>query len=205
MNRTQVGIVDYDAGNIRSLTNALEHLGADVANVRCADDVADCTHLVLPGVGAFGYCAERLRASGMMPMLEDWALKQSRPFLGICVGMQLLATASDESPGVPGLGWLGGHVYRLPASGEIRIPHVGWNSVTFATAVGEVKAGDAGDFYFDHSFAYGMPERGMQIATCRHGDTFSAVVALENILAVQFHPEKSQAVGLRLIKGFLDR
>ena len=203
--RAQVGIVDYDAGNVRSLTNAFEYLGANVVTVREADDFAPCTHLVLPGVGAFGYCADRLQASGMIPMLEAWALDDRRPFLGICVGMQLLATSSEESPGAAGLGWLGGEVKRLRASGSIRNPHVGWNAVRFSTAMGSFKAGDDGDFYFDHSFAYGAPANGVQVATCDHGETFSAAVARDNILAVQFHPEKSQELGLRLLKGFLER
>jgi glutamine amidotransferase len=199
-----VGLVDYQAGNLQSIGNAFELLGARVLLVSDAAAFAACSHLVLPGVGAFGFCAERLRDSGMVGSLHDWAFVHGRPLLGICVGMQLLADESEESPGISGLGWLGGRVKRLePAAGSVRVPHVGWNSVEFGADVGEFKAGNSADFYFDHSFACGAPAHGDLIGLCRHGRIFGAVWRLRNTLACQFHPEKSQSAGLRFLRGFL--
>lgn len=172
--------------------------------VRTDADLDGCTHLVLPGVGAFGFCAERLVASPVAAGLRRWALEEHRPLLGICVGMQLLADCSEESPSVPGLGWIGGQIKRIPGGGSgIRVPHVGWNSVQFVGDFGSFATGDAADFYFDHSYAYHEPTRGRTIGSCLHNIHFSAVVQHENITAVQFHPEKSQAAGLRFLQGFL--
>lgn len=201
--RRHVGVVDYQAGNLQSIGNAFEHLGTLVTRVTRAADLADCTHLVLPGVGAFGFCAERFAQSGLLPAVQQWAFEDRRPLLGICVGMQLLADGSDESPEVPGLGWMGGRVAALTGGGVVRIPHVGWNTVRFDVACGEFQPGDQADFYFDHSFAYGQPALGRRVASCDHGTTFSAVIARDNVMAVQFHPEKSQSAGLRLLRGFL--
>ena len=198
-----VGIVDYQAGNIHSIANAFAYLGARTVRVRSAADMASCSHLVLPGVGAFGFCAERFQSSGLIASVHHWAFEQRRPLLGICVGMQLLADRSEESPAVAGLGWVGGEVRRLAGEGGVRVPHVGWNSIEFAAACGEFAAGSRADVYFDHSYAYGMPRAGATLARCRHGESFSAVIARDNLLAAQFHPEKSQAAGLRFLSAFL--
>lgn len=198
-----VGLVDYHAGNVRSIENALQHIGAEVRRVRASADLDYCSHAVMPGVGAFGFCAQRLAASGITPTLERWALKQRRPLLGICVGMQLLGDSSEESPGVPGLGWIGGKIERLTASPGIRVPHVGWNAVQFEHAYGTFAVGAQADFYFDHSFAYRAPRIGSTVGCAAHGEHFSAIVQRDNITAVQFHPEKSQAAGLRFLSAFL--
>ena len=200
----RVGIIDYKAGNLQSIGNAFEHLGVQVVRVHQESDIAGCTHLVLPGVGAFGFCADRLAESGLTPTVERWAYELRRPLLGICVGMQLFADASEESPDARGLGWIGGHVRRIPGVDcVVRVPHVGWNTVTFDSPCGGYRAGDEADFYFDHSFAYQDPVRGATVASCEHGLRFSAIVQRDNILAVQFHPEKSQASGMRFLRGFL--
>lgn len=198
-----VGIVDYKAGNVQSIENAFDHVGANVKRLRAPADLDACTHVVLPGVGAFGFCAERLTDSGLLASLQEWAFERRLPLLGICVGMQLLADASEESPGTAGLSWMGGTVTRLSQSPGIRVPHVGWNTVTFEHSWGAFSAGDSADFYFDHSYAYGVPERGRALATCEHGRRFSAVIKHENLVAAQFHPEKSQTAGLRLLDSFL--
>jgi glutamine amidotransferase len=167
------------------------------------DDFASGTHLVLPGVGAFGFCADKLGDSGLVPRLRSWALEERRPLLGICVGMQLLSDCSEESPHATGLGWIGGEVKRIPVEEGIRVPHVGWNSVVFGRRFGAFAAGSSADFYFDHSYAYHIPRDGAVMGSCTHGVTFSAVIARDNITAVQFHPEKSQSSGLRFLDGFL--
>lgn len=198
-----VGIVDYLAGNIYSLGNALEYVGARVVPVRSQKDMMSCTHLVLPGVGAFGFCADRLRASKLTPNLRHWAFDLQRPLLGICVGMQMLGDSSEESPNQSGLGWIGGNIERLHAEPSVHVPHVGWNTVSFVRAYGEFCSGDKVDFYFDHSFAYGQPRIGDVVGYAMHGREFSAVIQRDNVTAVQFHPEKSQAAGLRVLSGFL--
>lgn len=204
MNSVRVGVVDYQVGNVRSIVNALEHLNAHVQRVSVEGDMRACTHLLLPGVGAFGYCAQQLRASGLLPALQEWAVDRQRPLLGICVGMQLLAETSDELGEHQGIGWAGGHVRRLcPPEPGIRVPHVGWNTVCFDQAFGEFGAGAEADFYFDHSFAYRRPTLAERVAACTHGETFSAVIRRGQLVAAQFHPEKSQTAGMRFLRSFL--
>lgn len=198
-----VGLVDYRAGNIQSIENAFGSVGADVIRIQDGDALAGCSHLVLPGVGAFGFCAERFRASGLVEQVHRWVFAEQRPLLGICVGMQLLGDNSEESPRVEGLGWVGGEIRRLFAHPGIRVPHVGWNSVEFQESYGSFGAGDQADFYFDHSFAYHDPKLGRTLGYCSHGVRFSAIVQRDNVTAVQFHPEKSQASGLRFLESFL--
>ena len=201
---TVVGVIDYQAGNIRSITNAIEHLGASVLRVVSAGDIGRATHLLLPGVGAFGFCAERLRGSGLLPALETWTLERHRPMLGICVGMQLLADWSEELGHQKGLGWCGGSVRRLLSeSSGTRVPHVGWNTVHFEEAFGDYRIGDSTDFYFDHSYAYYAPTLAKRTASCVHGQKFCAVVRCGSLVAAQFHPEKSQEAGMRFLRGFL--
>lgn len=200
-----VGVIDYQAGNIQSIINAIDHLGAKSCRVSAPADLADVSHLVLPGVGAFGFCADRLRTSGLLGALEVWALADNRPILGICVGMQLLADSSEELGHQRGLGWGGGRVQKLqPTCSEIRVPHVGWNTVTFDEDFGEYRRGDNADFYFDHSYAYQAPTLAHRVAMCTHGQSFCAVIRCGNLVAAQFHPEKSQTAGMRFLRGFLD-
>lgn len=203
MAAASVGIVDYQAGNIQSVENALAYLGARTLRVRAAGDLAACSHVVLPGVGAFGFCAQQLRASGLVEPLHRWAMEERRPLLGICVGMQLLAGGSEESPDVAGLDWIGGAVRLLPPATGVRVPHVGWNEVEFEQGFGDFAAGASADFYFDHSYAYHEPRDGATVGACSHGARFSAIVRRENITAAQFHPEKSQGSGMRFLGGFL--
>lgn len=199
-----VGIIDYQAGNIRSIASAFEHQGARVVRVRAEADIDDLSHLVLPGVGAFGYCARMLKESGLVPAIESWTFVLHKPTLGICVGMQLLADSSDELGLQQGLGWIGGEVRRLHSGDPlVRVPHVGWNTATFSRQFGTFAAGDSADFYFDHSFAYRKPTLGEPLAMCRHGGEFCAAVARDNLVAAQFHPEKSQAAGARFLQAFL--
>lgn len=200
-----VGLIDYRAGNVRSIENALDHLGARVRRVAEPGDLDGLTHLLLPGVGAFGHCAANLRATGLVPALTRWGLDEARPLLGICVGMQLLADWSEELGRHEGLGLIGGEVRALKADPPaVRVPHVGWNDVTFASAFGAFGAGASADFYFDHSFAYHAPRDGEVLGTCTHGETFCAAIRRGKLVAAQFHPEKSQQAGLRFLAGFLE-
>lgn len=199
-----VGIVDYQAGNIRSIESAFEYLGARVSRIEREADLAPATHILLPGVGAFGHCAAKLRATGLVPGLERAILGGGKPMLGICVGMQLLSDSSEELGGHEGLGWIGGTVREIrPARAGERVPHVGWNDVRFTEPFGDFATGDSADFYFDHSFAYHDPRNGTAIGLCDHGGPFAAVIRRDNLVAAQFHPEKSQASGLRFLTGFL--
>jgi glutamine amidotransferase len=200
-----VGIIDYQAGNIRSISNAFESLGVDVSVVSRPDSLKKHTHLVLPGVGAFGYCAARLRESGLQSHLNDWIFDLKRPLLGICVGMQLCADFSEEHGRHEGLGWIGGKVQKLnPEMPSVRIPHVGWNTVVFQKDFGRFRCGEEADFYFDHSYAFMSPTTGITIGSCNHGLRFSAVVQRDCLLATQFHPEKSQEAGKRFLSSFLE-
>lgn len=202
----RVGVIDYHSGNIRSVVNAVEHAGGEAAIISEASELQACSHALLPGVGAFGFCAQRLQASGMTSALEHWAFTVRKPLLGICVGMQLMADVSEEQGEHRGLGWMGGRVRRLTADipQTIRVPHVGWNEVHFREAFGQFKEGERPNFYFDHSFAYEAPTLGVEVGVCVHGRQFSALIRRDNIVAAQFHPEKSQGAGMRLLRSFFE-
>ena len=198
-----VGIINYGAGNIFSVTNAFNHLGVSIRIVSGLDDMEGVTHVVLPGVGAFGHCFQRLKSSGLTATLNEWALVRGRPFLGICVGMQLLANYGEELGGSPGLGYIPGIVKKIEKFDGIRVPHVGWNNVRFTgDGVIDHQRFD-GDYYFDHSFSF-LPEKTNQIwGIVEHGQEFVAAVKHKNIIGTQFHPEKSQTKGLLLLQYFL--
>lgn len=193
-----IALIDYGAGNLHSVHNALKAAGAtDIAVTADPDVVAKADRIVLPGVGAFGACAAGLRAiPGMVESMERRVLIEGAPFLGVCVGMQLLAKAGEELGTHAGLGWLDGTVRQLDAS-EVRVPHMGWNDVIPAAEHPLIEPGEA---YFLHSFAY---EGDGVLATTQHGGPVTAAIGRDNIAGVQFHPEKSQAYGLALLQRFL--
>ena len=199
----KVGIVDYGRGNIRSVENAFLAIGADVSLITCPDQLADITHLVLPGQGEFGDCAANLKKQGMFEPIQQWTAAD-KPYLGICVGYQLILEQSEESPDTAGLGILPGIVRRFPDVG-LKIPHMGWNSIT-PTDPDHPLWEDMPDepfFYFVHSY-YPEPANKEHIAaTCDYGLPFAAAVIRGNLVATQFHPEKSQHNGLQLLKNFL--
>lgn len=193
-----IALIDYGAGNLHSVHNALKAAGAaDVAVTADPDVVAKADRIVLPGVGAFGACASGLRAiSGMVEALDQRVIREAAPFLGVCVGMQLLATTGEELGTHQGLGWLDGTVRELPAN-NVRIPHMGWNDVVPVTPHPLIESGEA---YFLHSFAY---EGEAVLATTEHGGPVTAAIGRDNFAGVQFHPEKSQLYGLALLERFL--
>lgn len=196
-----LALIDIGSGNLHSVENALKVAGAtEVVVTADPDAVARAERIVLPGVGAFGACAASLRAiDGMEEALAEAALDGGRPFLGICVGMQLMADAGEEHGEHRGLGWMRGRVRRLsPGDGQARVPHMGWNDVVPAGDHALVPRGEA---YFLHSYAY--HGEGV-VATTDHAGTVTAAIGRDNLLGVQFHPEKSQRYGLELLARFLE-
>lgn len=199
-----LALIDYGAGNLHSVENALRAAGATTVTVT-ADPVvaARADRIVLPGVGAFATCMGALTAiPGMVEALSEAVLDKGRPFLGICVGMQLMATAGEEFGRHAGLGWIPGTVARLePTDPEIRIPHMGWNDVALSRPHPLLAEGEA---YFLHSFAFAADDAADRIATTDHGGPVTAAIGRANMLGVQFHPEKSQSYGLALLAKFLE-
>ncbi len=202
----RLGIIDYGAGNVCSVVNSFRALGHEGVMLRTPQELEGITHLVLPGVGAFGDCAEALRAQGLAEPVRDWVREGRKPFLGICVGYQVLFESGEESPGVPGLGVFAGHVRRFTPEPGLKIPHMGWNSVTPSDTDDLLWAkADPPCYYFVHSY-YPEPADGSLVAArCRYGSTeFAAAIRHGNALATQFHPEKSQLLGLRLLDHFMN-
>ena len=201
----KVALIDYGAGNLRSVANALRALGVEPEIVANAADLDGATHLVLPGVGSFGDCMAQLEQRGLANLIREW-VSAGRPYLGICLGYQILFDASDESPGVSGLSLFRGRVRRFTESPSLKIPHMGWNSAMLARA--DLKnwqgLGEAPYFYFVHSY-FPEPEDESIIAsrTGYGADEFASAIEAGAVLACQFHPEKSQDAGLRLIGNFL--
>jgi len=199
-----VGLIEYRAGNLFSIENAFRNLDVEVRRIRRPTDFDGLSHVVLPGVGAFGHCRRSLDASGMEPRLIDWAMVERRPTLGICVGMQLMAEAGLEYGRTEGLGWFQGEIAPIPANPPaVRVPHVGWNAIDLTAQVGALQPHHKIDVYFDHSFALLDPDPSDVAAWCDHGLPFAAILANGNVMATQFHPEKSQRAGLRILSAFL--
>lgn len=211
-----IAVVDYGSGNLRSAAKAFERTAAEAnldINVMVTDD-ADAVRLadriVLPGVGAFGDCQAGLAAvPGMMDALSDAVIKNSRPFFGVCVGMQLMAKAGLEHGTHQGLGWIDGHVQALdPDDDTLKIPHMGWNTIELTEAgclhpvTNGIKADDHA--YFVHSYHMRLEETGGLLGFTEYGGQVTAIVGRDNMIGTQFHPEKSQAVGLELIRAFLE-
>jgi imidazole glycerol-phosphate synthase subunit HisH len=199
-----IGIVDYGMGNLGSVRNAIASTGADVRVCTEAADLRHVDRIVLPGVGAFRDCLATLRATGFADALEARVRGDGVPILGICLGMQAMARRSLEGGAFEGLGWFDADVVRLdPASGE-RVPHVGWNQVHYRRDSPLFKGLPASpDFYFVHSYHVVCHDAADVDATCDYGEPVSAALRRGNIMATQFHPEKSQDFGLRVLGNFL--
>jgi glutamine amidotransferase len=195
-----LALIDYGAGNLHSVANALIAAGAaDLAITADPETVARADRIVLPGVGAFGACAGALRAiPGMVEALDSRVRREGVPFLGVCVGMQLMAERGEEMGTHAGLGWIAGTVRRLaPASPEAKVPHMGWNDVTLTAPHPLIEPGEA---YFLHSYAF---TGDAVLAVTDHTGPVTAAIGRDNTLGVQFHPEKSQRYGLALLERFL--
>ena len=200
-----IGIVDYDIGNLRSVQKALQHVGGDAMFVRTPREMAKADGLVLPGVGAFGDCVRCLADSGMWNAVREWA-QSGKPFFGICVGYQMLFESSEEAPGRPGLGLFAGEVRKFPAAAGLKIPQIGWNTVEVKQPDAPLLAGiSTGDFvYYVHSYYVQPADASLVALESTYGATFAAAIARDNIIATQFHPEKSQRAGLRLLRNFVE-
>ena len=200
-------IVDYGAGNLRSVLNGFEVIGHKPMVTDDPDKLAKASAIVLPGVGAFGDCMEAVRSKNLIEPLNELVLSHKIPYLGICLGMQFLAEESLEKGRHKGLGWIRGRVeLMVPNNGKFRIPHMGWNDVDYkrtCTLFNDLS--DAPVFYFVHSYHLVIDEDGGDVvtATCWHGLTVTAAVQKDNIFGVQFHPEKSQENGLKLLENFV--
>lgn len=203
---TSVAIIDYGRGNVRSVFNALDYIGTDAVITDDPDEIDNASHILLPGVGAFGDAVDALNARGLPEVLHRQAFEKGKPFLGICVGMQMLASAGFEHGEHAGMGWLQADVRRLePGPDCLKIPHMGWNSVALtqdhplfsgfneATLV----------FYFVHSYAVTTQDTDKVLGTCSYGAPFVSALAWDNIVATQFHPEKSQDSGIEMLENFV--
>lgn len=200
-----VGIVDYGMGNLLSVFHALEALGAEARICRRPEKLKNMERLVLPGVGAFADCMRNLEQSGFAEALEEEAIACGKPVLGICLGMQVMARESEEGGNHKGLGWIPARVERLgPRDASLRVPHIGWNEVRYRPGSSFFSGLPQGpEFYFVHSYAMNCEDERDAIAYCDYGGPVTAAVQRGNIFATQFHPEKSQDHGLRVLQNFL--
>jgi glutamine amidotransferase len=205
MSAPRIAVIDNGICNLRSVTKALEAVGASVAIARGPKDVEGADGLVLPGVGALRDCVAELRRSGLDETVRGW-ISADQPFLGVCLGMQALFEFSEEG-NVRGLGIFGGTVKRFQLPAEFKIPHMGWNNVRFVQADSPLRVGlsESGEsFYFVHSFRCVPTDSSLVLGECDYGGEFTAAVGRGNVFATQFHPEKSQSTGLRIYRNFVD-
>ena len=198
-----IALVDYDAGNVKSVEKAIEKLGGKYVLTSDLNVIEKADAVILPGVGNFGDCMDKLISRGLDKAIRSFTLT-GKPFLGICVGLQLLFDESEESPGVPGLGILKGKIKRFPASGELKVPQIGWNNVSSCS--GRLFEGieNGTFFYFVHSYYLDAADPVIVSSKAEYGVTFDSSVESGNVFATQFHPEKSSDAGLRVLKNFLD-
>lgn len=203
-------IIDYESGNLHSAEKAFQRMASEIGNTEVVitddpDVVAKADHLVLPGDGAFPSCASALRASGCFDAMVEAVEVKGRPFLGICVGMQLMARMGHEYEPTDGLGWIDGEIVKIePADKALKVPHMGWNDLVIEQAhpvLDGLKTGDHA--YFVHSYQMHMDDPSQRVAHVDYGSDITAIVARDNRIGLQFHPEKSADAGLRMIANFL--
>lgn len=199
-----VAIIDYDAGNLKSVQKALEYLGAEVCVTRDREVLLKSDHIILPGVGAFGQAMDNLQRYGLVDTIKE-VVKKGIPFLGICLGMQLLFESSEESEGVQGLSLLPGKIIKIPKVDGLKIPHMGWNSLELRNKATLFQGLPEHPYvYFVHSY-YLEAKRELDVsAVAEYGTTLHVSVERENLFGCQFHPEKSGEIGLTILKNFLE-
>lgn len=201
-----IAIVEYGMGNVRSLRNAFEYIGEDVIVTAAPAALDDADRIVLPGVGAFGDAMGAIAERGLEPVLQRQARELNKPVLGVCLGMQLIARSSVEHGEHRGLGWIDADIRRLEVPRPLKVPHVGWNTISFDPTdplFHSIKTGEA-NFYFVHSFHMVCHNPADLIATADYGIAVTAVVRSGNVTATQFHPEKSQDNGLTLLRNWVE-
>lgn len=198
-----IAVIDYDAGNIKSVEKALQYLGEEVLVTRDAESILSADGVILPGVGAFGDAMEKLRAYGLVEVIHQ-CVDREIPFLGICLGLQLLFESSEESPGVEGLHILEGKIVRIPAEPGLKVPHIGWNNLSFPNR-GRLFQGlpENPYVYFVHSYYLQAADERQVTAVTEYGVPIHASVEKDNVFACQFHPEKSSEVGLHILRNFI--
>ncbi len=198
-----IAIIDYDAGNVKSVEKAFEHLGEEVVLTRDKNILLSAEKVVLPGVGNFGDAMARINQYNLKPVIEEIIAKKT-PFLGICLGQQLLFETSEESEGVEGLAILKGTIKRIPDSPELKVPQIGWNNLTYPNKSKLFEGIEEGSYvYFVHSYYVDALDKSIVAATTEYGVTVDAAIESENVFACQFHPEKSSAVGMQILSNFL--
>ena len=199
-----IAIIDYDAGNIKSVEKALIHLGEDAVITRDRDTLLSAKKVILPGVGAFGDAMARLNEYGLTDIIKS-IISKGTPFMGICLGLQLLFDSSEESPGVAGLGILPGAITRFPQTPGYKVPQIGWNSLSFPKGSRLFKGIPEGSYvYFVHSYYLKAGNPDDVAANSEYILKFDAAVERDNVFACQFHPEKSSDIGLRILKNFIE-
>ncbi len=198
-----IALVDYGMGNLLSVHKALEYLNADVEIVTKPADLAKADSVILPGVGNFGEGVEHLNSSGLSDSIKNF-IDTGKPYLGICLGMQMLMESSEEAPNVKGLGVFKGKVIKFPKN-ELKVPHMGWNSIDLKNESKYLKNIDNGKFfYFVHSYFVQPDDKSIIKATTNYGIDVTAAIGRNNVFAIQFHPEKSQDDGLQILKNFIE-
>ena len=199
-----IAVLDYDAGNIKSVEKVLNFLGEEVKITRDREEILSADGVILPGVGAFGDAMEKLHQYGLVQVIREVVDRQI-PFLGICLGLQLMFESSEETPGVEGLSLLKGKIVRIPEASGLKIPHIGWNSLKYPNP-GRLFQGISEDayVYFVHSYYLKAQEREIVKATTEYGTLIDASVEKDNIFGCQFHPEKSSDIGMKILQNFLE-
>ena len=195
----KIVIIDYGMGNLHSVNKALKYVGAEVEVTSEATKIAKADKVILPGVGAFGDCMLNLEKYGLVPVIKE-TLASDKPFLGICLGLQLLFEGSEEAPGIPGLGFFKGQVEKIKT--DLKVPHMGWNSLVLKNPSPLLAKSADGYVYFVHSFHAVPEDKAIITAVCNYGIEVTAAVGRANVQAVQFHPEKSSKVGLGILQAF---
>lgn len=199
-----IAIIDYDAGNVKSVEKALQFLGQEVVLTRDKDILLSADKVILPGVGAFGNAMDKLYQYGLVDVIHQ-IVEKGTPFLGICLGLQLMFESSEESLGVAGLGLLKGRIVRIPEKDGLKVPQIGWNDLQFPKESRLFKDFKGGEYvYFVHSYYLQAAEESDVAATTEYGVHIHAAVERGNVFACQFHPEKSADVGLKILKNFID-